>query len=207
MMEGMDGLRLTRAIKQNIRTSHIPVIVLTAKESREDEIAGIEAGADSYVRKPFSINLLNANISNIMKTRYRLRHLYSANADVDPEKITSNSMDGEFLKKAIKIVEDNMGNEDFSSNDFASALCMSRSNLHLKIKSITGESSTRFIRKIRFAHACKLLREGRYSIADISSMVGFNSPSYFATSFRKHVGCLPNAYIRKSAPESHQQET
>ena len=116
--------------------------------------------------------------------------------EIDPDKITSNSMDGEFLKKAIRIVEENMDNEEFSSNDFSKALCMSRSNLHLKMKSITGESATKFIRKIRFNHACKLLLDRKYSISEISTMVGFNSPSYFATSFKKHVGCLPTEYVR-----------
>ena len=89
-----------------------------------------------------------------------------------------------------------MDNEEFSSNDFSKALCMSRSNLHLKMKSITGESATKFIRKIRFNYACKLLLDRKYSISEISSMVGFNSPSYFATSFKKHVGCLPTEYVR-----------
>ncbi|MDE5637618.1 MAG: AraC family transcriptional regulator, partial [Alistipes sp.] len=142
--------------------------------------------------------LLGAKIVNLLKSKYRLQHYYSNSMEVEPDKITSNSMDGEFLKKAIRIVEENIDNEEFSSNDFSRALCMSRSNLHLKMVSITGESATKFIRKIRFNYACRLLLERKYSIAEISSMVGFNSPSYFATSFKKHVGCLPTEYVNRN---------
>lgn len=196
LLPGMDGIKLCQAVKQNIRTCHIPVVILAPEGGVEEQITGIEAGADSYLPMPLSISLLAAKVTNLLKARYRMRHYYSDDAEIDPEKITSNSMDGEFLKKAIEIVEQNMDNEEFSSNDFSKALCMSRSNLHLKMKSITGESATKFIRKIRFNYACKLLLDRKYSISEISSMVGFNSPSYFATSFKKHVGCLPTEYVR-----------
>ena len=196
MLPGIDGLKLCQAVKQNIRTCHIPVVILASEGSLEEQITGIEAGADSYLPMPLSISLLSAKVQNLLKARYRMRHHYSDDTEIDPDKITSNSMDGEFLKKAIRIVEENMDNEEFSSNDFSKALCMSRSNLHLKMKSITGESATKFIRKIRFNHACKLLLDRKYSISEISTMVGFNSPSYFATSFKKHVGCLPTEYVR-----------
>lgn len=196
MLPGIDGLKLCQTVKQNIRTCHIPVVMLAPEGGLEEQITGIEAGADSYLPMPLSITLLAAKVQNLLKARYRMRHHYSDDAEIDPDKITSNSMDGEFLKKAIRIVEENLDNEEFSSNDFSKALCMSRSNLHLKMKSITGESATKFIRKIRFNRACQLLLERKYSIAEISSMVGFNSPSYFATSFKKHVGCLPTEYVR-----------
>ncbi len=107
------------------------------------------------------------------------------------------SADEEFLKKATKVVEDNIDNENFSSEDFARQMLMSRSNLYLRITAITGESATQFIRKIRFNKACQLLRERSHSIAEISAMVGFSSPSYFATSFKKNVGCLPTEYVRQ----------
>ena len=196
MLSGVDGLKFCQMVKQNIRTSHIPVVMLAPEGGLEEQLSGIEAGADSYLSMPLSISLLTAKVQNLLKARYRMRHHYSDDAEIDPDKITSNTMDGEFLKKAIRIVEENMDNEEFSSNDFSRALCMSRSNLHLKMKSITGESATKFIRKIRFNYACKLLLDRKYSIAEISSMVGFNSPSYFATSFKKHVGCLPTEYVR-----------
>ena len=107
------------------------------------------------------------------------------------------SADEEFLKKATKVVEDNIDNENFSSEDFARLMLMSRSNLYLRIRAITGESATQFIRKIRFNKACQLLRERNHSIAEISAMVGFSSPSYFATSFKRNMGCLPTEYVRQ----------
>lgn len=200
ILSGIDGVKLCQTVKQNIRTCHIPVVIIaSSRESAEEQLASIEAGADDYVGQPFSINLLQAKVQNLLKSRYRLRHHYSASAEIEPEKITSNAIDGEFLRRAIEVVEQNMDNEEFSSNDFAQALCMSRSNLHLKMTSITGESATKFIRKIRFNHACKLLLERKYTISEISSMVGFNSPSYFATSFKKHVGCLPTEYLKNNS--------
>lgn len=206
VLTGMDGLKFCSGVKQNIRTCHIPVIIIASKDSEEDQITGFEAGADDYVGQPFSINLLQAKVQNLLKSRYRLRRYYSNSQEIEPEKITSNTIDGEFLKRAIQVVEENMDNEDFSSSDFAQALCMSRSNLHLKMTSITGESATKFIRKIRFNHACKLLQDRKYTIAEISSMVGFNSPSYFATSFKKHVGCLPTEYLRTHPARSEEKE-
>lgn len=206
VLHGMDGLKFCQAVKQNIRTCHIPVILLSSKESEEDQITGIEAGADDYISQPFSITLLQAKVVNLLKSCYRLRHHYSNSAEIDPDKLTSNAMDGDFLKRAIRAVEENMDNENFSSNDFAQALCMSRSNLHLKITAITGESATKFIRKIRFNYACKLLLERKYTISEISSMVGFNSPSYFTTSFKKHVGCLPTEYVRSRRTEAGKEK-
>ena len=105
-----------------------------------------------------------------------------------------NPMDEELLKKAIAVVEKHMDDVEFSTDDFAREMYMSRSNLHIKMKALTGESTNEFIRKIRFSRACKLLKEGRYSVSEISTMVGFNTPSYFATSFKKYFGCLPSEY-------------
>lgn len=199
-----DGIKLCNTVKQNIRTCHIPVVILGTDDTPDFKLRSLEAGADDYLAHPFSLSLLGAKIVNLLKSKYRLQHYYSNSMEVEPDKITSNSMDGEFLKKAIRIVEENIDNEEFSSNDFSRALCMSRSNLHLKMVSITGESATKFIRKIRFNYACRLLLERKYSIAEISGMVGFNSPSYFATSFKKHVGCLPTEYVNRNKKSDEQ---
>lgn len=111
-------------------------------------------------------------------------------------------MDEELLKKAIATVEKHLDNVNFSTEEFASEMCMSRANLHLKLKALTGETTNDFIRKIRFNHACKLLKEGRYTISEISTKVGFNTASYFATSFKKYFGCLPSEYTK---PRVHKQ--
>ena len=197
MMPVMDGIKLCKNIKQNIRTCHIPVIILSAKNEMEDQLEGLQMGADDYIPKPFVLAIVITKIQNMMRTRHRMIEKYTKSLEVEPEKITFNAMDEELLKRAMSVVEKNMDNIEFSTDEFARCMNMSRSNLHLKMKAITGESTIDFIRKIRFNEACRLLKDGRYTIAEVSSMVGFNTPSYFATSFKKYIGCLPTEYIKK----------
>ena len=198
MMPVMDGIKLCKNVKQNIRTCHIPVIILSAKTDIKDQMEGLQMGADDYIPKPFSLATLTTKIQNMMRTRRRMLDKYAKSLEVEPEKITFNAMDEALLKRAMAIVEKNMDNIEFSTDEFAREMNMSRSNLHLKLKAITGESTIDFIRKIRFNEAAKLLKDGRYTVAEVSTMVGFNTPSYFATSFKKYFGCLPTEYIKKS---------
>lgn len=197
MMPVMDGLKLCAHLKQNIATSHIPVIMLSAKTDSKDELEALRTGADDYMAKPFSMAVLITKIQNMLRTQYRLQDKVTKSMDISPEKISFNAMDEQILNKAIHIVEQNIDNAEFSTEEFARAMNMSRSNLHLKLKALTGESALDFIRKIRFKEACRLLKDGRYSVSEISDMVGFNTPSYFATCFKKYMGCLPTEYIRK----------
>lgn len=196
MLPEVSGLKLCKAIKQNIHTCHIPVIIISAKTDIEDQLEGLQVGADDYILKPFSISILQSKIQNILKARKRTILYYSKSNDIEPEKITFNAMDEELIKKATEIVKNNMDNISFSVDDFSREMAMSRSNLHLKLKAITGESTIDFIRKIRFNEACRLLREGRYNVSEVGLMVGFNSPSYFATSFKKYYGVLPSEYVK-----------
>lgn len=197
MMPGIDGIKLCQLIKRNLQTCHIPVLLLSAKGSVDAQTEGIEAGADDYIAKPFSIQLLKGKIANLLKARQCLRHYYSNTIDIDTAKMTSNNLDEEFMKKAIQVVEENIGNDSFTSDELAGKLYMSRSSLYLKMNSVSGEPPANFIRRIRFNKACKLLIEGRYSISEISGMVGFSSSSYFSTSFKKYVGCLPSEYVKQ----------
>ncbi|MDD2284696.1 MAG: two-component regulator propeller domain-containing protein, partial [Paludibacter sp.] len=155
MMPEMDGIKLCKSLKQNIKTCHIPVIILSAKSNTEDQLLGLEVGADDYLPKPFTYSVLRAKIQNMLKSRRRTLEYYSKSLEVEPEKITFNTMDEELLKKAMKIVIDNLDNSEFSTDIFCSEMGMSRSNLHLKLKAITGESTIDFIKKIRFNEACK----------------------------------------------------
>lgn len=198
MMPVMDGIKLCKNVKQNIRTCHIPVLILSAKTDMKDQLEGLQVGADDYIPKPFSLSILTAKIQNMMRTRRRMLERYSKSLEVEPEKITFNVMDEALLKRAMTIVEKNMDNIEFSTDEFAKDMNMSRSNLHLKLKAITGESTIDFIRKIRFSEAARLLKDGRYTVAEVSTMVGFNTPSYFATSFKKYFGYLPTEYIKKT---------
>lgn len=196
MLPHVDGITLCKTIKQNIRTSHILVIMLTAKTNQSDQLEGLSVGADDYVYKPFNISILKMKVLNMIKARLRTLEHYSNNLEVDPQKITFNEMDKEFLEKAKSVVEENMDNIEFSVDSFCKEMAMSRSNLHLKMKAITGESTIEFIKKIKFNEACKLLEDGRYSIAEISTMIGYNTPSYFTSSFKKYFGILPTDYIK-----------
>lgn len=199
MMPVMDGIQLCRYVKQNLKTCHIPVIILSAKAEVKDQLDGLQVGADDYIAKPFSLSVVVMKIKNILRTHYRAIEHYSKSLEIEPEKIALNRLDEEFLSKAVSVVEKNLEKPDFSADDFALEMGMSRSSLHLKMKGITGESTTEFIRKIRFNQACKLLKEGRYNVAEISTMVGFSTPSYFSTSFKKYIGCMPSEYAKGGA--------
>lgn len=196
-MPVMDGLQLCSQIKQNVRTCHIPVVILSAKADLKEQLEGLHTGADDYISKPFVMAVIKAKIHNMFRTRYRVIQYYSKSLEVEPEKMSLSSMDEAFLKKAKEVVEEHLDDVEFSTEAFAREMCMSRSNLHLKIKALTGESSYDFIRKIRFNRACKLLLEGGYTVSEISNIVGFSVPSYFSTSFKKYFGCLPTEYARK----------
>lgn len=197
MMPVMDGIKLCKHIKQNISTSHIPVIMLSAKTDVSAQMEAFGTGADDYILKPFSMTVVIGKIQNMMRTRQRMIEHYSKELEVVPEKVTFNAMDEDLLRRAVEVVKSNIDNVEFSTEDFAREMNMSRSNLHLKLKAITGESAIEFIKKIRFGEACRLLREGKHNVAEISSMVGFNTPSYFATSFKKYMGCLPTEYLKQ----------
>lgn len=194
MMPKMNGVELCRAVKRNIQTSHIPVFFLSAKADVSFQIKGLECGASDYIPKPFSLDILRTKIQNTLDTRDRAFAHYSESTDIKPEKLTNNTLDEEFLKKAVDIIEKNMENVSFSIDDFASGMHISRSNLYRKLKAITGQSTNDFIYKIKFRYACRLLKEGKYNVSEISYMTGFNTPSYFATCFKKYVGCLPTEY-------------
>jgi len=201
MMPEMDGLHFCKRVKKNIQTSHIPVILLTAKNETEQQIKGLEMGADDYMTKPFSINLLEAKVQSILRSRRQLRVYYSNTKEVVPEKMAFNSLDEEFLKNAVSIVETNLAEPDFSVDKFSREIGMSRSNLYLKLKAITGESVTDFIKRIRFKKAVELLEERRHTIAEIAYMSGFNSPSYFSTAFKQYYDCMPSEYLGRKEVE------
>ncbi|WP_017495339.1 two-component regulator propeller domain-containing protein [Flavobacterium sp. WG21] len=197
MMPELDGLHFCKRVKQNINTSHIPLMLLTARTETSQQIKGLEMGADDYITKPFSTPLLAAKITNLLRSRKRLKEYYAVGKEMVPENIAFNTLDEEFLKQAIRIVEDHLANSEFSVDQFSREIGMSRSNLYLKLKAITGESAMDFIKRIRFKKAVELMQSKRYTIAQITYMCGFNSPSYFSTAFKQHYGCMPSEYLAK----------
>ncbi|MGQ7947312.1 two-component regulator propeller domain-containing protein [Flavobacterium sp. WC2509] len=197
MMPELDGLHFCKKVKQNINTSHIPFMLLTARTETSQQIKGLEMGADDYITKPFSTPLLATKITNLLRSRKRLKEYYSIGKEMVPENIAFNALDEEFLKQAIHIVEDHLADSEFSVDVFSKQIGMSRSNLYLKLKAITGESAMDFIKRIRFKKAVELMQSKRYTIAQVTYMCGFNSPSYFSTAFKQHYGCMPSEYLAK----------
>lgn len=195
VMPGIDGIQLCKDVKQNVSFSHIPVLLLTAKSEIDWQLEGIQAGADDYLCKPFVFSLLRAKVDNIFRTRELLYRRYR-DSEEDPTRLATNKVDQEFMERAVAIIRRNMDNSEFSTEELGRELGLSRTNLFVKLKAITGESAVLFIRRVKFDYACKLLKEGRYNVAEISAMVGF-SPAYFTTRFKKTVGCLPSEYKKR----------
>lgn len=196
MMPDVDGVQLCRAIKRNLRTSHIPVIMLSGKGEIADKLAGVNVGAEDYVEKPFSMKLLLGKVKNILRMRDSvISHYINSKTEIDPVKLTQSPLDEEFLKKAIKVMEENIDNSDFSTDEFAREMFMSRSNLHLKMKAITGEATNDFIRRTRMTKAAELLKTQNYTVAEVSYMVGYKTPSYFATAFKSFFGYSPSSLL------------
>ena len=195
MMPGMDGMEFCKQIKTNFQTSHIPVILLTAKVSFENKIEGLETGADDYVTKPFNFKELSVRIKNLLAQRKRLKDRFSKEIKIQPEAVTVNSVDKEFLERALNIAENNIYNSDFDSEFFAKEMFVSRSQLHRKMIAITGQAPGEFIRIYRLKKAAQLLLEKKLSVTQIALEVGFNSPSHFTKAFHQYFNCLPSVFV------------
>ena len=200
MMPGMNGMELCKKIKDDERTCHIPVILLTAKADSENKIEGFEAGADYYVTKPFNSNILELRIKNILKAREMVRDHYKGNSSIElePKNVKLTSPDEVFLKKALESVEENMTNSEYSVEDFGKDLGMSRMQLYRKMKALTGQSANEFIRTIRLKRAAQLIGQEHLTIAEVTYEVGFNDLQYFRDCFKKQFGVNPSKYPLKS---------
>ena len=196
MMPVMDGIELCRKLKSDIKTSHIPIILLTARAGIENKIEGLDTGADAYLAKPFTTRLIEVQIHNILENRNNLRRKFSKELVLKPSEITITPVDADFLQKAIRVVEEHMSDTDFSVDSFIRAMGMSRSRMHRKIKALTSQSTTEFIRTIRLKRAVSLLEQSQLSIEEISYAVGFSSTAYFTKCFRIQFGLPPTEYSK-----------
>jgi signal transduction histidine kinase/ligand-binding sensor domain-containing protein/DNA-binding response OmpR family regulator len=196
IMPVLDGIEFCNRLKTTKETSHIPVVMLTAKISQEKEIEGLKTGADAYIRKPFDMELLELKLANILKHREELRKRFNREITLQPKDVTVTSSDEIFLQIAIEVVEKQMMNSDFSVEMLVKEMNMSRSNLYLKIKDLTGLSSSEFIRNIRLKRAVQLFDKSDLSVKEIMYMTGFNTASYFSKCFKKQFGVIPSKYIR-----------
>ncbi|NIJ45944.1 signal transduction histidine kinase/ligand-binding sensor domain-containing protein/DNA-binding response OmpR family regulator [Wenyingzhuangia heitensis] len=198
VMPEMDGAEFCKKCKETSEISHVPFILLTAKTSQDNQFVGLESGADDYITKPFNLELLQLKIKNIIGKRDSLRKRFNQEIILKPEDVTVTSADEIFLEKAMEVVEKNMMNTEFSVEMLVKEMSVSRSNLYLKLKEITGLSSSEFIRSIRLKRAVQLLEKSDLSVKEIMYMTGFNSPSYFAKCFKKQFNMTPSDYINKN---------
>ncbi len=194
MMPVMNGFDLCRKIKSDLTFSHIPVILLTAKTGDENQLEGYKMGADYYMTKPFSMDLLMNRISHLGAQRAQQQEAFQHEQENDVVGITRSKIDEEFLEKAINVMNDHIGDPAFNVETFSQEMFTSRMTLYRKITNITGQSPNEFITTIRLKHAAQLLKETSASVAVISEQCGFSSPSYFSKNFKKMFGKLPKEY-------------
>ncbi|GAB5550557.1 MAG: hypothetical protein Sapg2KO_01480 [Saprospiraceae bacterium] len=197
MMPEMDGYELCQLLKSDLRTSHIPVILLTAKAAQAEKLEGLETGADDYLVKPFDTKELLVRIQNLLKLRQNLRQRFASSILLKPAEIKTNSLDKAFLEKAMAVLEDNMTNEDFNIEALATSMQTSKSTLNRKLRALLDQSANDFIRSVRLQRAADLLKQQAGTVSEIAFQTGFRSTAYFVKSFKDHFGVTPGNYEEK----------
>ena len=197
MMPEMDGLELCEKLKSDERTSHIPVILLTAKADLNSRIEGLEFGADDYISKPFEADELKVRSKNLIEQRKKLREKFTKMIDIKPGEVTTSSLDEKFLQRLLTVFEKHLSESEYSTENFAWEVGMSRSQLNRKLRALTDLSTHKFILNLRMKRAAQLLKKKVGSISEIAYTVGFNSPSKFARAFRIHYGQTPSKFSGK----------
>jgi len=194
IMPVISGLEMCLQVKNDISTSHIPIILLTAKISDETEIESYKAGADSYIAKPFNFEILLTRIETLIEQQEKRRKLFHKTIEITPNSITTSSLDEELIKKALIAVEKNIDKSEYSVDELASELAISRRQLSRKFQSIIGLSPGEFIRSVRLKRAAQLLKNTQYNISEIAYMVGFNAVKYFNLNFKDEFWVTPTQY-------------
>ncbi len=201
MMPIMSGTDLCQALKEDVRTSHIPVILLTAKDTLEDKEEGYRAGADSYLTKPFSATLLHSRINNLLESRQKLAAQFKGHTALDEKRAALthalSQLDKEFIEKVTQHIEARLSSDKIDITYLSDKMCMSSSTLYRKMKALTGLSTNEFIRKVKMQNAEKLLLEGKYTILEVAFKVGVNSSSHFRQYFKEEFGVLPSDYLKQ----------
>ena len=199
VMPEMDGITLLRNIKGNANISHVPVIMLTSKSEISDRLEGIKLGADAYLAKPFSLEELHLTIDNLIDNVRRLKGKFSGALKQDDkvEKIEVKGYDEELMERIMKVVNENLSDSDFNVEKMCDEVGVSRTQLHRKLKEMTGVPTSEFLRNIRLNEAARLIRERKINITQVSYMVGFANNSHFSTAFKKYFGMSPTEYAAK----------
>jgi AraC-like DNA-binding protein len=194
MMPEMDGYKLCEKVKTDELTSHIPVILLTAKADRQSKLAGLETGADDYLAKPFDTEELQLIVRNRIEERRKMRERFSRDITLEPRDISVTSLDEQFLKKLLDIVEVHMDDENFSIDELSREAGYSQPQCYRKIKALTDQSPSQFLRTVRLKRAATLLQQKSDTISQIAYGVGFNNLSYFNKCFKEQFGMTPGQY-------------
>lgn len=198
MMPKMTGEMVCKTLKNDVKTSHIPIILLTAKVSNEARLTSYEIGADDYITKPFELEIIKSRTENLLEQRLRLRNYYRKDVSLLSDKDKLPTLDEQFLEKANTYIEQNLLNAKFSIETLASEMNMSRSQLHRKLAAIAGQTTSEFIRNVRLRKAAFLLKNQQGGISEIAFEVGFDNLSYFTRSFKEVYGCTPSEYLKSS---------
>jgi DNA-binding response OmpR family regulator len=199
MMPEMDGNTLCSKVKTNPATSHVPVILLTAKNREEDQLEGLETGADAYIVKPFNMDILRRTIINLIHTHQMLRLKYGRNDDLEKkvDDVQIQSPDDKLMERVMQVINKNIGNAELSVDDIAEEVGISRVHLHRKMKELTGQTPHDFIRNIRLKQAANLLTTQNMNITEVMYACGFNNPASFSTIFKKFYGMSPREYMNE----------
>jgi YesN/AraC family two-component response regulator len=197
MMPKMDGFELCKKVKQDIRISHIPIILLTAKAGDENKYRGLESGAEDYIAKPFNMEMLALKVSRIIERQKKTREQFKNKVDITTSEVEITSMDEKFVKKAVALVETNISNSEFLVEDLCREMGMSRVYFYKKILSLTDKTPSEFIRFIRLKRAAELLEKSQMFVNEVAFKVGFNDPKYFRKYFKTEFGVSPNEYKKK----------
>ena len=206
-MPGMSGLELCKKIKKDIDTCHIPVVLLTARTALEHKLEGLNTGADDYIVKPFDTNILLARCRNLINNRIVLQEKFTNQPQESSQVFATNQLDKEFMDKALKIIEDNIENYEFSATKFAQEMAVARTKLFIKIKAITGQTPNDLIVTMRLKKAAYLLKNDfKLSVSEISDKTGFKTPRYFSRCFRERYKVTPLNYRKGKLPEDNQVE-
>jgi len=198
MMPEMDGYELCASLKTNEKTDHIPIILLTAKAATDDKMEGLQIGADDYLLKPFNPEELQVRVRNLIKIRRQMRDKFSNEMLLRPTDITVSSVHQVFLEKVTGIIESHMDDEEFSVEGLANEVGMSRGQLHRKLKALTNQSTSEFIRNFRLQRAAELIKQNAGNIAEIAYEVGFSSQAYFTRCFQEQFNCSPTEYRKRN---------
>lgn len=201
MMPEIDGIELCRRVKTDIETSHIPVVLLTAKAMGSDELKGLEAGADDYITKPFSMDILRQRIHNLMERSQRQHQRFANEIDISPSEITVTSLDELFISKAIAIVEEHISEPSFGVEELSHEMAFHRVQLHKKLLHLTGKTPSLFIRLLRLKRGKQLLEQSGMYVSEVAYQVGFNSPRIFSKYFKEEFGITPKDYFTKQGQE------